>query len=121
MSGRRAMGELESEVLTILWAADNALTPAEVLDALGGDVAYTTAMTILSRLWQKGLAEREPRGRAYAYRPKVSEAELAAQRMQATLARTHDREAALARFVGSLSKKDERALRRLLEQIGTKR
>ena len=41
--------------------------------------------------------------------------------MQATLARTQDREAALARFVGSLSKKDERALRRLLEQMGTKR
>jgi predicted transcriptional regulator len=119
VAGRRAMGELESEVLTILWAADGARTPAEVLDALEGDVAYTTAMTILSRLWQKGLAEREPRGRAYAYRPKVSEAELAAQRMQATLARTHDREAALARFVGSLSKKDERALRHLLDRLDT--
>jgi predicted transcriptional regulator len=115
------MGELESEVLAILWAATDALTPAEVLDALGGGVAYTTAMTVLSRLWQKGVAEREPRGRAYAYRPRVSEAELAAQRMQATLARTHDREAALARFVGSLSEKDERALRRLLERMETER
>lgn len=119
MSGRRAMGELESEILTILWAADEALTPAEVLDRLGSTVAYTTAMTVLSRLWQKGLADREQRGRAYAYGPKVTEAELAAQRMQATLARTHDREATLARFVGSLSKADESALRGLLKRLGT--
>jgi predicted transcriptional regulator len=111
------MGELESEVLAVLWGADGARTPAEVLDALDGAVAYTTAMTILSRLWRKGLAEREPRGRAYAYRPSVTEAELTAQRMQATLARTHDREAALAQFVGHLSKKDERALRQLLDQM----
>jgi predicted transcriptional regulator len=121
VSGRRAMGELESEVLGLLWAADGALTPNEVLDRLGGGIAYTTAMTILSRLWQKGLAEREPRGRAFAYRPAVTEAELAAQRMRATLDRTNDREAALARFVGTLSKKDEQALRRLLGRLEAKR
>lgn len=117
VSGRRAMGQLESEVLAILWAADDALTSADVLDALDGEVAYTTAMTILARLWHKGLADREQRGRAYAYRPRLSEGELAAQRMHATLERTKDREAALAHFVGTLSKSDERALHRLLERL----
>lgn len=117
MSGRRGTGELESEVLAILWATDDALTPRQVLDNLGRDIAYTTAMTILSRLWQKGLVGREKRGRAFAYRPTVTEAELAAERMQATLARTSDREGALARFVGGLSKGDERALRQLLEEM----
>lgn len=117
MSGRRAMGELESEVLTILWAAEDALTPAEVLEGIGADIAYTTAMTVLSRLWKKGLAERERRGRAFAYRPKVTEAELTARRMQATLSKTNDREAALARFVGRLSTEEEDALRRLLDQM----
>jgi predicted transcriptional regulator len=118
---RRATGELESEVLALLWAADEPLTPAEVRDRLGGDIAYTTAMTILSRLWQKGLAHREQQGRAYAYRPLVSEAELAARRMQATLDKSADREGALARFVDSLSEPDERALRRLLEQMDESR
>ena len=31
-------------------------TPREVKDALAGDLAYTTVMTILARLWRKGLA-----------------------------------------------------------------
>lgn len=121
MARRRAMGELESDVLSLLWASETPLTPGEVLERLDGGIAYTTAMTILTRLWQKGLVEREPRGRAYAYQPVVSEAEFAAQRMQATLERASDREAALSRFVGSLSKKDERILRAIVEQLRPRR
>lgn len=117
MAGRRGMGELESDVLGHLWRADRPLTPAEVRDALGGDLAYTTVMTILGRLCEKGLTHRERRGRAYAYWPVVSEAELTARRMRATLDRTSDRQRALARFVDELSPKEERALRRILDQM----
>ena len=115
------MGELEGDVLSLLWAADDSLTPGEVLERLDGDLAYTTAMTILTRLWQKGLVERHQRGRAYAYSPAVTEAELAASRMQATLERTQDREGALSRFVGSLSKKDAQALRAVLGDLQPRR
>ncbi len=118
MGRRRAMGELEGDVLTLLWAAQAPLTPGDVLERLDAGIAYTTAMTILTRLWQKGMVEREPRGRAYAYRPVVTEAEFAAQRMQATLERTSDREGALSRFVGSLSDRDERTLREIVDQLG---
>ena len=121
MPARRGMGELESEVMSRLWAADGALTPAEVRDALDGTLAYTTVMTILGRLWEKGLAQRERRGRAYAYWPAVTEAELAAQRMRATLERTRDRESALARFVDELSARDARALRRILDRLSPPR
>ena len=114
------MGELESEVLSLLWAADAPLTPGEVLERLEGSIAYTSAMTILTRLWQKGLVGREQRGRAFAYEPLVSEAELVALRMQATLERSSDREAALSRFVGSLSKKDERILRGIVGELRRK-
>src|SRR5215471_18289471 len=69
---RRAFGELEGQVLAALWAADRPLVPAEVLDAVGGDLAYTTVMTILVRLHDKGLIERHKAGRAYAYRPVVA-------------------------------------------------
>ena len=121
MAGRRGMGELESEVMAQLWAADGPVTPAEVRDALGTDLAYTTVMTILVRLWEKGLAHRERQGRAFAYWPSVSEAELAAQRMRATLEHTGDREKVLARFVDALSPKDERILRRILSRLGRER
>lgn len=112
------MGALEAEVLAALWSADAAATPAEVLDMIGADLAYTTVMTTLTRLWHKGLVERERHGRAYVYWPSVSEAELAARRMRAHLEQVADREAALSRFVGSLSRKEERILRRVLGDLG---
>lgn len=114
MAERREMGSLEAEVLAQLWAAGRPATPAEVLDALGDDLAYTTVTTILTRLLAKGLVERTPAGRGFAYRPAMSEADLAAQRMRSTLDTTRDREAALSRFVGTLSEDDEAALRRIL-------
>lgn len=117
MSTRRPMGSLESEVLAALWAGDGPMSPGDVLEATGVDVAYTTVMTILTRLWKKGLVDRERAGRAYLYRPKITEADLAATRMHEQLARAADREAALSRFVGSMSRKDERVLRKLLDGL----
>ncbi|MEO7443837.1 MAG: BlaI/MecI/CopY family transcriptional regulator [Acidimicrobiales bacterium] len=117
MSERREMGSLEAEVLAHLWVNEGPATPGEVLEAMDTDLDYTTVMTILIRLWKKGLVDRERRGRAFAYRPVITEAELTAQRMRAMLDRSHDREAALSRFVGELPKREERALRRILGQL----
>ena len=103
-------------MLSLLWVRDEPVTPAQVLDALEVDLAYTTIMTILTRLWQKGLVTRERRGRAYAYAPAVTEAEFTAQRMQAALDAASDRKAALTGFVRSLSAGEARAVRALLEQ-----
>ncbi len=114
MAERRGMCALEAEVLGHLWAIGAPASPGEVLEAMGGELAYSSVMTILVRLWKKGLADRERRGRAYVYRPVMSEAELIASRMRATLDRTGDREAALSQFVGTLTGRDERALRRIL-------
>ena len=112
------MGALEGEVLGCLWSADAALTPAEVVAAMQDPPAYTTVMTILTRLWQKGLVARETRGRAFAYQPVLDEAELTARRMRAVLEAASNREAALSHFVGTLSKREERAVRRLIGEIG---
>jgi predicted transcriptional regulator len=112
---RRPMGSLESEVLSALWRADEPQTPAEVLAAIDADVAYTTAMTILARLWTKGLAERVKQGRAYAYSPTLSEADLAASRMRAQLSRSSDRMATIGRFASTLDPDEAEQLRKLLE------
>ena len=112
------MGALENEVLAALWTSDGGATPGEVLERLPEGLAYTTVMTILTRLWKKGLVERNRVGRAYLYRPRFTEAELAASRMQEQLQQTKDREAALSRFVGTLSRKDERLLRQILTDLG---
>jgi predicted transcriptional regulator len=111
---RRPMGSLEADVLRYLWSCDTAVTPAEVCDGLETDLAYTTIMTILTRLWEKDLVDRTRTGRAYAYRPTLTESEYAARRMSAVLEATDDREGALSTFIGSLSKREARLLRRLV-------
>jgi predicted transcriptional regulator len=113
---RRPAGALEAEVLEVLWQADGALTPAAVQRQLGGALAYTTVMTALVRLQEKGVVDREREGRAYAYRPVLDQDGIAAAQMRELLDSGGDRAAVLASFVGSLSEEDERALVELLRR-----
>ncbi|WP_027946035.1 BlaI/MecI/CopY family transcriptional regulator [Amycolatopsis taiwanensis] len=116
--GRRAPGELEAEVLGVLWEADEPLSAGEVQQRLPGELAYTTVVTILSRLYDKGVLIREKRGRSFAYQAVEDEAGLAARRMRSVLDREPDRGSVLARFVSGLSKSDERVLLDLLHRHG---
>jgi predicted transcriptional regulator len=111
---RRAAGELEAAALAVLQAAGSALTPGEVRERLSGPLAYTTVVTILSRLHTKGVLSRVRAGRSYAYVPVADEPGLAARRMRGVLEATGDRETVLARFVSGLSPADEKLLRRML-------
>jgi predicted transcriptional regulator len=113
---RRAPGELEADVLAALWRADGPLSPGQVRESLGADLAYTTVMTILTRLHEKGSVTRARAGRAYVYTPAFAQAELAASQMREVLDRGQDRAEVLARFVGSLSRDDERMLAALLRR-----
>ncbi|GLW69431.1 hypothetical protein Kpho02_17300 [Kitasatospora phosalacinea] len=112
---RRPAGELEAQVLAVLWAADRPLTPQQVQQALAADLARTTVATILARLHEKGTLARTRAGRGFAYTPTVQDADgLAARRMRTELDRGRDRSTVLARFVSDLSDEDERLLRDLL-------
>jgi len=117
-AGRRAAGELEAAVLAVLQAAGSPLSPGEVRDRLGGDLAYTTVVTILSRLHGKGVLDRRKAGRAFLYTPVADEPGLAARRMARVLDAEPDREAVLTRFVSGLSGTDEELLRRMLGEDG---
>jgi predicted transcriptional regulator len=118
---RRAIGELEHQLLTAVWQSDRGLTPAEALDALGGSIAYTTVLTVLTRLSQKGLLHREREGKAHRYKAAVSEADWVAGRMRAALDVASNHELAMSRFVGSLTAGDAAALRELLNNPKTAR
>ena len=116
MTERRPVGSLEAEVLATLWQRGEPMTPAQTLEALGGDLAYTTVLTILSRLWQKGLVRRERVGRAYAYEPVLTEPDRAAEHMRQALDRSRDQAAVLHRFVDALSPDEATLLRDLVQE-----
>ena len=115
---RRARGGLERDILGCLAAAGRPLTAAEVLQQLGGTLAYTTVLTALSRLHQKGALDREPAGRAYAYRLVADENAVrtvtTAHKMRRMLETEPDRAGVLAHFVADLRPEDEQLLASLL-------
>ena len=115
---RRPAGALEAEVMAVLRAAGAPLSPGQVRERLaarprGGELSYSTVVTIVSRLHAKGLLARERAGRGFAYRP-VDPASLAAGQMSRALDAGVDHGAVLTRFVSGLSGRDARLLRRLL-------
>jgi len=114
---RRAAGALEAEVLGILREAGGPLSPGEVRHRVasgqGGELSYSTVVTIVSRLHDKGLLARQRAGRGFTYTP-VDEASVAASQMTQALGSGTDHDAVLTRFVSRLSGRDARLLRRLL-------
>lgn len=63
----------ELDIMAVLWQRDGA-TVAEVRDALADDLAYTTVLTILRTLEEKGYVTHDEDGRAHRYRPLVAKA-----------------------------------------------
>jgi len=66
--------ERELQVMTVLWAQGSA-TVAEVRERLADDLAYTTVLTMLRTLEDKGHVRHVEEGRAHRYLPTVAEAE----------------------------------------------
>ena len=114
--------ELESEVMEELWRRDEA-TVRDVLEALNQgrkQRAYTTVMTIMSRLDEKGLLRRKKRGKTHIYRPAMTREEYLDARAQAEVDElvADYGDIALAHFarqLGTLDPKRREQLRKLSE------
>ena len=65
-----AFTDRELDVMGVLWEVGSA-TVAEVRDALADELAYTTVLTVLRTLEEKGYVAHEEAGKAYRYRPLV--------------------------------------------------
>ncbi|MFE6161267.1 BlaI/MecI/CopY family transcriptional regulator [Streptomyces sp. NPDC056486] len=120
-SRRRGQGELEAQVLSALREAEGPATAGWVQERLGSDLAYTTVVTILTRLLDKGAVTRERAGRSFAWTPSSDEAGLAARKMRKVLDGELDREAVLASFLTALPPGDEQLLREFLRQAEAER
>ena len=114
MTTRRPMGALEDHVMEYLWVLGAAATPGDVHAAVAPELAYTTIMTVLTRLWSKGRLTRERQGRSFVYEPVRSEAEYRADTMSTALGDANNREAVLSSFVDALDERDLDLLRGLL-------
>jgi predicted transcriptional regulator len=117
--------ELEAEVMDEVWRHPEEVSVRAVMEALNARAdkprAYTTYMTILSRLDGKGVLERRREGRTDFYRPTHTREEYAELRARSQVDALVDEfgDVALGHFAKQMARLDperRRALQRLARE-----
>ncbi|MET7796842.1 BlaI/MecI/CopY family transcriptional regulator [Streptomyces decoyicus] len=113
------MGDLEDAVMTRVWEWNRPVTVREVLEDLQKErsIAYTTVMTVLDNLHQKGWVRREAEGRAYRYEAVSTRAAYAAALMNEAWSASDNPAAALVAFFGMMSPEQRQALRDAVRMV----
>ena len=111
-----SLGSLEAKIMRVAWDHPDRFMPVrEMVALLDEGLAYTTVMTVMNRLYEKGLLRRRRAGRAWSYRPTGSNEAYIAAAMADALNAAEDRTAALLHFLADLDRDEAAALRRLLQ------
>lgn len=112
------LGDLERGVMDVLWEEPGrAFSVREVCAHFAGH-AYTTIMTVLTRLQAKGFVVEAKEGRLNTFRAAASREDYVTSLIMEALSSTADRPAALARFVETLPPGDRNQFRRILDRGG---
>jgi len=120
----RQQGELESAVLDALWDAHPAgrgLNSQEILEAVNeatdSELALTTVLTVLSRLLEKGLVERNPAsGRGFLFKATSTREQHTAAMLLEIVAGSDNPALAFSHFTSGLSPEALKALRQSLPE-----
>ncbi|MFF8709845.1 BlaI/MecI/CopY family transcriptional regulator [Streptomyces sp. NPDC015184] len=98
--------------MTRVWQWNRPVTVREVLEDLQQErsIAYTTVMTVMDNLHQKGWVRREVDGRAYRYTAVSTRAAYSAALMNEAWSRSDNPAAALVAFFGMMSSEQREAL-----------
>src|SRR5262245_31005986 len=118
-------GPLEIKVLEALWQRSTAACVRDIQPAFPG-VAYTTLMTTLDRLHRKGTLVRHKSGRAFFYKPKVSQQQLISELAGSTFATLlpggpADLRPILSMFVDTIGERDQALLDELEKLVRERR
>lgn len=118
------LGDLEAAIMNVVWQRGET-TVEHVRAALAPerDPAYTTVMTVMSRLAAKGVLEREKQGRAYVYRATAEQSEIAGSMLSTLVERFYSGSPgrAIAHLIETEEEMSEEDLARLEELIRARR
>lgn len=117
----KVLGELESQVMEIIWGQKEPVPVKEVACVLGKSrkIAYTTVMTIMSRLVNKGVLVRHLKGSCYLYKAKRSKEEFIAKAIHGIFSSAVSTlgESVLTHFVKEIEKIDPKKRNELLKML----
>jgi len=118
------LGDLEAAIMNVIWRQGEA-TVEQVRGALQPErqPAYTTVMTVMSRLASKGVLVREKLGRAYVYRAATEQSEVAGPMLSNLVQRLYSGSPAraIAHLIETEEQVDEEELDRLEDLIRARR
>ena len=124
MVDKKQLGDLESDIMAIIWKKERA-SVQEVRDSLHPvrPLAYTTVMTVMGRLAEKGLLKRVKEGRAFIYSPSSSQDKLAGSMLTSLVDKLYDGvpTKAIAHLLDVEEEVDDEELARLEKLIQEKR
>lgn len=117
MTPQRNRGELEADIMSILWQTNEPMTAKEVQSQFNENVpAITTLITVLDRMCAKGQVIKEATGgRSYTFTAAQSRIAHVTSTMNNALQSADDHGAALLLFAGSLSDEDRAFLRKAID------
>ena len=118
MTTQRNRGELEADIMTILWQNNVAMTAKEVQAQFTEKIpAITTLITVLDRMCVKGqVVKNSTGGRSQTFAAAQSRIDHVASTMTSALQSADDQVAALLHFAGSLSEEDRAFLRKAIDK-----
>ena len=77
--GIEGIGRLEAEIMSVVWTFEREVTVREVYEAMREkkSIAYTTIMTVMNNLAEKGLLLQDKAATAYVYKPTKTSVDVA--------------------------------------------
>lgn len=116
------LGPLQKRIMDVIWRVRRA-SVQDVLDEINrggrGALAYTTVMTVMTQLWEKGLLSRRKSGRAYIYRPTSDERGYNVRRIQEFFARLlgRDEKYVASHLLDALEDEDPDQIEALIKEL----
>jgi predicted transcriptional regulator len=113
----KVLGSLESDVMEVIWLKNTEVSVRDVFETLAGarEIAYTTVMTIMGRLAEKGILAKHKEKNAFLFSPVISREDFTAQMVDNVVddLLSDFSEAAMASFISRVGNKDLEAIEKL--------
>lgn len=118
----KLLGNLETQVMDIVWQAPDSVSVRDVISILKKKrkIAYTTIMTIMTRLVKKDILVRKRYGLSYRYEPRISQERFIEKSVHLIFTATVSSlgNEAVAHFVKEIKKLSTQKRRELLKILG---
>ncbi|HZJ18090.1 MAG TPA: BlaI/MecI/CopY family transcriptional regulator [Patescibacteria group bacterium] len=118
----KTLGELEKEIMEIVWSKKDPISVKDVTEILGKKrkIAYTTTMTIMTRLASKNVLTRHLTGLSYLYKPKVTKEQFVANAVHGIFSTAVSAlgDEALSHFIKEIQKISPKKRQELSKMLG---